>query len=64
MLLAYAKAAGLAVDSADPGRMPIQVPGEDGQTREKSFARCGMKELRQALRTQQALRPGTALPGR
>ena len=64
LLLAYAKARGLAVDSADPGSTPIQVPGEDGQPREKPFARCGLKELREALRTQQAPRPGTALPGR
>jgi hypothetical protein len=64
LLLAWAKASGLTVDPDDPGKMPIPVPSPEGQMREKPFARCGEEELREALRTQQALPSATALPGR
>ncbi len=64
LLLTYARTAGVAVAPDDPGTTPIPVPSPEGQVHAKPFARCSEEELRQTLRTQQALPHTSALPGR
>ena len=49
-LRAYAKQADIQPTAGDPGLTPIDVPQEDGDVEQKSFADCSLEELRQATK--------------
>jgi len=56
-LMRYVEAAGLVLDAADPGVMPIEVPGEDGKVGVKPFQECSVDELERATRAKKTPAP-------
>jgi hypothetical protein len=53
----YVEAAGLILDAADPGVMPVEVPGEDGKVVVKPFHECSVDEVDRATRAKKTPAP-------
>ncbi|WP_224364797.1 hypothetical protein [Hyalangium versicolor] len=62
LLLTYKDATKLEFNPEEPGPAVIQVPDKQGQVTVKSFADCGVEDLRMALKHLRDSTPGTPFP--